>query len=137
MRLEITRRSDVATRALLFLIASGRKSKASDVAESVGATSGFLAHAMFALVQHGWVQSEPGPRGGYWATLDPGVVSVLDVIEAVEGPTDTGKCVLQNRPCNDQGICSLHVAWSKARADLLVRLSSISLSSLASETARP
>ncbi|MGA7835748.1 MAG: Rrf2 family transcriptional regulator [Acidimicrobiales bacterium] len=136
MRLEITRRSDVATRALLFLIANGKKSKASDVAESVGATSGFLAHAMFALVQRGWVQSEPGPQGGYWATLDPEAVSVLDVIEAVEGPTDTGRCVLQDRPCSDKGICSLHVPWSKARADLLNRLSSISLSSLALEPTR-
>lgn len=131
MRLEITRRSDLATRALLALIASGDTLKSAELAERVSTTPGFLAHAMLAPVRQGWVQSVPGPRGGYRATLDPRTVSVLEVIEAVEGPTDTGRCVLQNRACGEHGVCALHATWSFARADLVGRLSSIPLSSLA------
>jgi Rrf2 family protein len=134
MRLEITRKSDIATRALLSLSANGSRSKASELAKAVGATPGFLSHAMLALVQRGWVRSDPGPLGGYTATFNPEKLSVLDVIEAVEGPTDTGRCVLESRPCGETGPCALHVAWSSARMDLLSKLSSTSLSSLMSET---
>jgi len=133
MRLEITRKADIATRALLALSTNDARSKSSELAELVGTTPGFLSHAMLALVQRGWVRSDPGPLGGYSATFDPEDVSVLDVIEAVEGPTDTGRCVLENRICGEAGQCALHSSWSSARADLLTRLSSISLHRLMSE----
>lgn len=127
MRLEITRKSDIATRALLALSSDGSKSKSSELAELIGTTPGFLSHAMSVLVQRGWVRSDPGPSGGYAATFNPEDVSVLDVIEAVEGPTDTGRCVLESRPCGETGLCALHSSWSSSRADLLTKLSSISL----------
>lgn len=44
------------------------------------------------------MRSEPGPTGGYVVTIDLAEVSVLDVIESVEGPTDTGRCVPEDRP---------------------------------------
>ena len=124
MRLEITRKSDIATRALLALPSDGSKSKSSELAELIGTTPGFLSHAMSVLVQRGWVESVPGPLGGYTATFNPQDVSVLDVIE---GRTDTGRCVLESRPCGETGLCALHSSWSSARADLLTKLSSISL----------
>lgn len=130
MRLEITRRSDLATRALLALATDGLRSKSSDLAERIGTTTGFLAQAMSPLVRQGWVRSDPGPSGGYVATLDPDEVSVLDVIEAVEGPTDNGQCVLEGRPCSGARQCSLHRPWSGARTQLLANLAATSLSSL-------
>lgn len=133
MRLEITRRSDLATRALLALASSGLRLKSSELAERIGTTAGFLPQAMSPLVQHGWVRSDPGPSGGYVAKLDPTAVSVLDVIEAVEGPTEGGQCVLERRPCAGGTPCPLHKPWSGARTHLLTSLSATSLSSLLSE----
>jgi len=129
MRLEITRRSDLATRALLALTADGGRMKASTLAEAVGTTSGFLSQAMTPLVAKGWVRSEPGPRGGYTARVDPAAVSVLEVIEAIEGRTDSGQCVLEDRPCGG-ATCALHHPWSIARERLLGELAATPLSSL-------
>ena len=131
MRLEITRRADLATRALLELAALGRRSKSAELAERVGTTPGFLAQAMTPLVNRGWVQSEPGPTGGYVRNVELDDVSVLDVIEAVEGPTDTGRCVLEDRPCAGGEQCALHQPWSKARQHLLTELAGTPLSALA------
>lgn len=114
----------------------GARTKSSELARLVGTTPGFLSHAMLALVQRGWVESVPGPLGGYQATFDPEQVSVLEVIEAVEGPTDSGQCVLDGRPCAQTGRCALHVSWAIARADLLTQLSSTRLSLLISENQR-
>ncbi len=138
MRLEVTRKTDLATRALLELAREGDRAKASDLASRVGTTPGFLSQVISPLAARGWVRSDPGPTGGYRATVDLDEVSVLDVIEAVEGPTDTGRCVLEDRACAGGGTCALHVPWSQARGQLLTELAGTPLSSLAGpRPARP
>ena len=129
MRLEITRRTDLATRAFLALAASGQRTKAAHLAESVGTTPGFLSQVMGPLVGRGWVRSEPGPTGGYVAVADAADLSVLDVIEAIEGATDTGRCVLEDRACRAPGTppCALHHPWTKARDHLLAELAATPL----------
>jgi len=130
MRLEITRRSDLATRALIELDRLGRRTKSAELAEAIGTTPGFLSQAMTPLASKGWVRSEPGPSGGYVLTANLADVSVLDVIEAIEGPSDGGRCVLEDRPCSDGGPCALHQPWQRARTQLLDELSNSTLAEL-------
>jgi Rrf2 family transcriptional regulator, iron-sulfur cluster assembly transcription factor len=134
MRLDLTRRTDLATLGLLELARSGGRTKAADLAERIGTTKGFLSHAMTPLVARGWVRSDPGPSGGYALVADPHQVSVLDVIEAVEGPTDASRCVLQDRACAAAGPCALHGPWSAARARLLDELAGTPLATLLDTT---
>ena len=133
MRLEITRRTDLATRSLVALASTdyaGRRTKAADLAGLVGTTPGFLSQAMTPLVERGWVRSEPGPTGGYAVAVDLAEVSVLEVIEAVEGSTDVTHCVLQNRPCMAAEPCALHEPWTVARRLLLESLAATSVAEL-------
>ncbi len=132
MRLEITRRTDLATRALLELAVAGQRTKAAELAERVGTTPGFLSQALTPTVAAGWVRSDPGPTGGYTLVTDLHQVSVLDVIEAVEGPTDVGRCVLEDRTCHDGGPCALHQPWSRARTLLTQQLADSPIASLRS-----
>lgn len=132
MKLEITRKADLATRSLLALAEVARRSKSSELAARVGTTPGYLAQVLAPLVARGWVQSEPGPAGGYTSVADLAEISVLDVIEAVEGSTDAGRCVLQQRTCLSEGPCALHQPWSRARNQLLAELASTPLSTLGS-----
>jgi Rrf2 family protein len=130
MRLEITRRSDLATRALVELAQQGRRVKSAELAGAIGTTPGFLSQAMTPLAARGWVHSETGPAGGYLLDVDLAEVSVLDVIEAIEGPSDAGRCVLEDRPCGQSGPCALHQPWQRARTQLLDELSNASLAAL-------
>jgi len=136
VRLEITRRADLATRALLVL-GEGRKLKGGQLAERLGASTGFLAQSMSPLVARGWVRSEPGPTGGYALATDLGEVSVLQVIEAVEGPTDASRCVLEDRLCTGGAPCALHQPWSRARALLLAELEATPVAAVAAAGAQP
>lgn len=122
MRLEVTRRSDLAVRVLHQLARAEGRTKGSALADAVATTPGFVAHVMAPLVRRRWVSSEPGPSGGYRLEVDLAEVSLLDVIEAVEGPTDTDRCVLADRTCDAAGTCALHVPWRRARAQLLDEL---------------
>ncbi len=127
MRLEVSRRVDLASRAVVMLASEARQIKAAELAAQIGTTSGFLSQVLAPMISRGWIRSEPGPTGGYLATGNVASISLLDVIEAVEGPTDTGQCVLENRPCQGGGQCALHRPWDSARTHLLAELRSTSL----------
>ncbi|MCP3856861.1 MAG: Rrf2 family transcriptional regulator [Actinomycetia bacterium] len=127
MKLDVTRRSDLAVRTLLALDGVGDRVKGSDLAELVSSTPGFLPQVLAPLVQRRWVRSDPGPTGGYVLLVDLGSISVLDVIEAIEGPTDLEMCVLDGRLCDDLGRCAIHDAWSRARETLVEELGATSL----------
>jgi Rrf2 family protein len=109
-------------RALAALAERGGRVKGSQLAATLDASPGFVAQVLNPLVRRGWVRSEPGPTGGYSLTVEPSRVSVLDVIEAIEGPTDTGRCVLVDRLCDQGGTCALHASWVPARSHLLREL---------------
>lgn len=130
MRLEITRRADLATRALVALHARGERMKAPQLAAELDASAGYLAQALSPLVARGWVRSEPGPTGGYRLVADLADVSVLQVIEAVEGPTDVVGCVLDDRPCGRSRHCALHAPWARARSSLLGELAATPVGSI-------
>ena len=75
------------------------------------------------LVEKGWVRSSTGPGGGYTLVADLESVSVLQLIEAMEGPAESGLCVLKGGPCNSADQCALHHPWTQAREALLTQLS--------------
>lgn len=131
MRLEVTRKSDLAVRSLQALEGSTDRLKGPALAALVGSTSGFVSQVLTPLVRAGWVRSDPGPSGGYSLVVDLDDVSVLAVIETIEGPTDSGRCVLADRPCDDGGTCALHVPWLRARSQLEAQLDAVSVSEAA------
>ncbi|MGB0114561.1 MAG: Rrf2 family transcriptional regulator [Ilumatobacteraceae bacterium] len=131
MRLEITQRADLAVRALIELHGTIERLKSADLAELLGTTAGFVPQVMGPLVHAGWVRSVPGPTGGYQPVGDIGALSVLEVVEAVEGPTDTGRCVVAERACDADRPCALHIAWGSARRELRSSLGAMSMSELA------
>ena len=57
---------------------------------------------------------------------------MLQVIEAVDGATDIGRCVVADRPCQAADPCVLHVAWAQARTELLGVLQSTPMSGVGS-----
>ncbi len=130
MRLEITQRADLAVRALGVLHRSSTRLRSADLAALLGTTAGFVPQVMGPLVRSGWVHSVPGPTGGYEALVDIDGLNVLAVVESVDGPTDSGRCVVADRACDASDPCALHVAWGRARRELESSLATTSVASL-------
>ena len=128
MRLEITQRAELAVRALVALENAPARLKSTDLADNLATTAGFVPQVMGPLVRVGWVRSIPGPTGGYELVRSLDTLSVLDVIEIIDGPTDTGRCVVAERMCEAREPCVLHVAWAVARAELRSSLAALQLS---------
>ena len=131
MRLEITQRADLAVRALVVLSRSPEGLKSADLSGALGTTPGFVPQVMGPLVRAGWVRSDPGPTGGYRLAADLDALSVLQVVEEVDGPTESGRCVVANGLCAARQPCSLHVAWARARHELTTSLGSMSVAAVA------
>lgn len=127
MRLQISRRADLAVRAAALLSVADGSLNATALAESLDTTPGFLTQAVGPLVKAGLVRSTPGPTGGYTLVVDPSALTVLEVIETVEGPTEHGRCVVADTPCTSTSPCAMHHAWSAARDALLQSLRSTSI----------
>lgn len=119
-------------RALGVLSSSTERIKAPALAQALGATVAFVPQVMGPLVKAGWVRSDPGPAGGYALLSDLGSISVLQVVEAIDGVVDDGRCVVETRACNAAAPCVMHVAWSTARSELVRVLGEMSVSVLAS-----
>lgn len=122
----MSKRSDLALRALTHLN-SGDAAPGADLAEAIGTTVNYLPQVLRPLVMAGLIGSTPGPGGGYRLCVDLEDVSVLDVIEAVEGGLDQTTCVLRGAPCPAVEPCALHDSWQRARGALLTELGSTSV----------
>ncbi len=118
----MTRKTDLALQALRVLATARGPVKGKDLAALINTTASFIAQIMKPLVDADWVTSDRGPTGGYRLAVDIAPVSVLALIEAVEGPTINGKCVLQGTPCPIVDQCAMHEAWVRGRSALLMEL---------------
>jgi Rrf2 family transcriptional regulator, iron-sulfur cluster assembly transcription factor len=124
------RRTDLALRALRLLERTGGTLRSAELAEHLGTTATFVPQVMSPLVRGGWLGSGTGPKGGYQLVGNLGEYSVLELIELIEGPTDTGRCVLRGGGCPETNVCSLHDAWVVARGALIERLRRTPVSAL-------
>ena len=124
MKLQLDQRTDLALRAVRALHGHGRRVRGRELAPELGTTSQYLPRVLQPLVQAGWIDSAPGPTGGYRLAVSPEQVSLLGLIELMEGPTTPAPCVLRGGPCGEEHRCALHDPWQRAREALLAELAS-------------
>ncbi len=136
MQISLDRRGDYAVRAVLDLARhyDGRR-KAREIAKVMDIPVRYLPQLLAPLVRGGLLVATAGPDGGYALARDPAAVTVLEVIEAAEGPLESPRCVLRGGPCDWEETCPLHDTWTRSRAALAAVLSSSTFASLAAEDA--
>jgi Rrf2 family protein len=124
MRLELTRRADYAIRTTICLAREGgdRLIPAPAIARQMEVPGRFLPQIMQDLVRAGLVEGAPGRGGGYRLTRSPSRVSLLEVIEAVEGDVRRRTCVLRADACAPDRACGVHDLFASAQDALLDRL---------------
>jgi Rrf2 family protein len=134
MKLVPTRRTDYGIRALLFLAGAGAAPVAAGtIGEAMDIPTGFLQQVLRELQQAGLVTSRPGPAGGYALARPAEEVTVLQIVEALEGPLRSAECALRGGPCHWDDVCALHWVWSSARDALCDELAGATLARVASD----
>ena len=129
MRMSLTRQADHAVRALVWLAGqpAGSRRKAAEIAGAVGIPLPFAARVFARLQRAGFLAARAGHDGGYALARRPSDVSLLQVIEAFEGPLHARGCLMRDGACGVGGFCQLHGAWATAQAALRNVLAGTSL----------
>lgn len=125
MRLTVSKRSDLAIRAVRYLANHQGRVPGSEIAESVGTSVPFLSQVLTPLVAERWIDSRTGPTGGYSLLESGRAMTLLELIETIEGPIVDGRCVLEDSQCDGNSPCALHVMWSGARTALMNSLAGV------------
>lgn len=133
MRLELTKRGDYAVRAMLALArgSSNGLLSARRIADAMGIPVRFLPQVLADLQRGGLVEAAPGRAGGYRLSRDAATISLLDVIEAVEGDSRRQSCVLRGGPCGIDGTCDVHEVFFDGQEALRSHFARSMLSDLA------
>ncbi len=124
MRLELTKRADYAIRAVLALSRAGDGERLSvrRIAADERIPERFLPLVMGDLVRAGLVEGTVGRSGGYRLAKPSAEISLLEVVEAVEGDSRRRVCVLRGGPCALAAVCDVHAVFAAAQDDVLGRL---------------
>ncbi|MBM4410376.1 MAG: Rrf2 family transcriptional regulator [Chloroflexi bacterium] len=133
MQIALERRGDYSVRAVIDLArhyGDGRR-KAREIATVMDIPVRYLPQLLAPLVRRGLLVATAGPEGGYALARDPASISVLEVIEAVEGPLESPRCVLRGGPCDWDETCPLHETWGRARNALAGELGRTTFAELA------
>jgi Rrf2 family iron-sulfur cluster assembly transcriptional regulator len=89
----------------------------------------YLEQLFGKLRRHGLVESVRGPGGGYHLARPANMVSVADVIVAVDEPIDATQCAGKEN-CHDDRRCMTHDLWASLNAHIFTFLQSVTLEHL-------
>jgi Rrf2 family iron-sulfur cluster assembly transcriptional regulator len=138
MRLRLTKRADYAVRACLVLASASEVPLPSRcIAQRMAIPDRFLPQILADLSRAGIVEGTVGKGGGYVLRRDARELTLLDVIESVEGPSRSEQCVLEDRRCDADHACALHPVWSAAQSAFIHVLESTTLDRIATPDTHP
>lgn len=122
--MQITRQADYAVRAVLYLSELGPDQRAatSQIAEEQQIPPSFLAKIVSQLSVAGLLQTSRGARGGVSLARNPEEISLLEVVEAIDGPIMLNECVTDNGVCVFGDTCPMRPVWCDAQSELVQRL---------------
>ncbi len=139
--MQLTRAADYAVRVMVHLagLPSGSRVSRGDLSAATECPEQFLAKVLQSLTRAGLVISHRGNTGGF--ELDPfrRTASVLEVVEAIEGPIRLNICLNGDQACNRQAWCPAHCVWAEAQAAMIEVLRNATIDALArrAELSRP
>ena len=115
-----------------MLSKAGASWSAADLAEATGLPLPTVAKLMKLMGKMEILTAQRGAAGGYRLAKDPAVVTVADIIEAVDGPISLTQCVNEHEPdCAVQNFCGMRGGWDKMNAAVKQALSTVTLKDMA------
>jgi Rrf2 family protein len=129
--------TDYAFRVILYLAerSEGELANSQTIAEQQNIPAGFLQKIMHSLVKGELVKSYRGVDGGFALAKPAKEISLLDVIEVMEGPLDLQRCLKQDSSCSKgcDTKCSVHAALAVIQENFTQALDEVNFAKLVTE----
>ncbi len=132
----INRQTDYAIRVILALAkrAEGTRVSTAEIQTEMLIPAAFLSRIVATLANKGMLITQPGREGGIQLARSPQEISLLEVVEALEGPFWISPCVEHLDSCVFGPTCPVNRRWSRLRHTIRSELASITFAELARES---
>jgi Rrf2 family protein len=113
----LSRACEYGLQALLYIAAvpQGKYVLTREVASQCGLSYHFLGKILHDLVKNRLLTSQKGPSGGFTLAKPADEITLLDVINAIEGRDFLSACVLGLSYCGEPNPCPVHSQWVETK----------------------
>lgn len=102
--MKINNETDYAFRIMRLLAQRGQMTDAKTVSEITSLPQRFTLKILGKLVSGGLVSSKKGSNGGYMLKRDADKITLLDILEVIEGPVEISRCLGDDFVCRHDGV---------------------------------
>jgi len=113
-------------RAIIYLSAKKsaiEKTGIKQIGADLDLPTPFLGKILQQLAKKKILKSLKGPNGGFSMMKDPRIVTLFDVVKAIDGEDTFTECVIHNGPCRcidkNKKPCPIHDDYAKTRSELI------------------
>jgi Rrf2 family protein len=135
--MQLTRAADYAVRVMIHLagLPPGTRASRGELARAAECPEQFLSKVLQSLTRAGLVISHRGNTGGFELPVAHRGTTMLNVVQAIEGPVRLNLCLTSDHTCSRQEWCPAHDVWAEAQKAMLGVLESVSIDNLAAKLA--
>ena len=114
----------------LAQVPEGKYAMVKNIAAQESIPAHFLAKILQQLARKGLLRSSKGPTGGFCLRTSPKDISIIQLVEALDGLTDYQRCVSGLAECNDDAPCGMHDSWKTLRSSIMDYLEQTTIADL-------
>lgn len=135
--LRLSKKADYALMAMkhLAIRPDAASASAREIAEQYNIPIELMAKVLQRLARRGLVTSHQGTRGGYRLSRPASIISVADIIQAIDGPLTVTACSSEAENCDQYAKCSVRDPLWRIRERILSALATCSLQEVSSDLA--
>ena len=135
--LQIARHTDYASRIVLHLacLEPGAQASIAEIAEQRILPASFVRRLIGKLIKGGILATSRGSMGGVRLARPAAEITLLDLVEAMEGPVTLNPCLEASHTCPFSTTCPVQTIWAAATRALTESLASARFDMLASSQA--
>ncbi len=133
--LRLSKKADYALIAMkhLAIRPDAASASAREIAEQYNIPIELMAKVLQRLARRGLVTSHQGTRGGYRLARAAAIISVADIIQAIDGPLTVTACSTEAENCDQYSKCSVRDPLWRIRERIVSALDTCSLQEISSE----
>ncbi|MCD9028176.1 SUF system Fe-S cluster assembly regulator [Luteimonas sp. BDR2-5] len=136
--LRVTKLTDYATVVMTVLAARpDTVMSATELADQAGLEAPTVSKLLKPLAQAGLVEGFRGANGGYRLARPADAISLVEIVEAMEGPLAMTECSLHDGHCGISAQCGVRTNWRRINDVVADALRGVSLSQMLGDAAHP
>ena len=127
-----SRSAEYAIRAFMHLatVPPGKYAMVKHIAEQSDIPTHFLAKILQQLARKGFLRSSKGPTGGFSLRRPAAEITIIELVESIDGLADYQRCPGGMTECNDDQPCGLHDSWKLLRDRIIEYLERTTIADL-------